>query len=341
MNARECIEAQEIVSAASDGETIAAEEVMYAKKHCTSCAACAQWVSAVATLRKVLPPAPPEDAIASAMSVVRREAADAQETEPTPQPERSRRLRTLWKPNPTHAWLAAAASIVLLFGVGTIVGVRYLLEPPQVALDARTAETGVATLTEEALIPQDAPPLAETGAAAGQAETPEATPVAATRFVVFGDKVYEVAASPVRERPSGDPLGSLTTDLGSGTPVSVEVYEVRRDPAAILIVSADDEVFKATLVTRAFEGDTFVLSSLPLTSFGMWPDLPVRFARPEQEDGSPTFEEGGQDDFGAAIFVPDGATPAEGFAVAPGSAGPASLTGTPNWTWWIPAEKSR
>lgn len=345
MNENECLQVQEIISAAADGERLAAEEIAHAKQHCATCESCTRFVAALASIRKVSPPTVDESVILATIAEITREqqAADAaaaasatadaaEASSPTnPLPGLIQRLEALLG-NPNLVLIGAAASILVVAGFGTIVGVRYLMTPATTSMSAEIGAEAPTPMSADAMIP--APPPASAPQRAG---THEAAPAAGTRFAVLGEIVYEVAESPVLRRPGGDSIGTITTDLGSGSTGAFAAYATR-EAGTIMILGPGDAVFEAALVTRTLEGRTYALTSGTLGLFGMWPVMPARFAPPAEEDGSPTFEQVGRDDRGTPIFAPPGASPEAGYAMAPDTSGIESLAGSPNWTWWAPVE---
>ncbi|MCL5887252.1 MAG: zf-HC2 domain-containing protein [Actinobacteria bacterium] len=346
MNDNECLQIQEIISVAADGERLDAEEIARAKRHCAACESCTRFVGVLANMRKVPTPAVDEGVVVATLAAIVREqqatkAAAAAEVQAaakagTEAPGKSKS----WLPpsiadllrHPKLVFIGAAASILVVAGFGTIVGVRYLMTPagPQTAFEV-TADAPMpmgADTAIEAPPPADVPP---------QAVAPEAAPATGARFAVLGENVYQVAESPSLGRPEGDSIGSIITDLGSGSTGSHQAYATR-EVGTIMILGPDDVLYEATLVTRTLRGRTFALTSGTLGAFGMWPILPPRFAPPAEEDGAPTFEQAGRDDQGTPIFAPPGASPEAGFAMAPETSGVESLAGSPNWSWWVPVE---
>ncbi len=341
MSENECLQIQELISAAADGERLSAEEIAHAKQHCASCASCTRFVAVLASIRKVSPPAVDESVILATIAEITREqqaaeavaAAEATaevSSKSKPLPGLIQRLEVLLS-NPKLVLIGAAASILVVAGFGTIVGVRYLMTPATTSMSPE--------MTGEAPVPMSADVVIQTPPASApqRAGTHEAAPAAGTRFAVLGEIVYEVAESPVLRRPGGDSIGTITTDLGSGSTGAFAAYATR-EAGTIMILGPGDAVFEAALVTRTLEGRTYALTSGTLGLFGMWPVMPARFAPPAEEDGSPTFEQVGRDDRGTPIFAPAGASPEAGFAMAPDTSGVESLAGSPNWTWWVPFE---
>lgn len=322
MNDNECLQIQEIISVAADGEGLTSEEIGRAKQHCASCQNCTRFVTVLSNLRKVQAPTVDESVIVSTLAAITREqqamaAAAATAEAAAEAPEGSKplsglphRVEVLLR-HPKFVLIGAAASILVLAGFGTMLGVNYLMTPAETRTAAEMSADAPMPMGVDAAIqaptPMGAPP---------PAVTPEAVPAPGIRFAVLGENVYEVAESPVLRRPEGDPIGSITTDLGSGSTGAHEAYATR-EVGTIMILGPDDALFEATLVKRTLRGRTYALTSETLGAFGMWPVMPTRFAPPAEEDGSPTFEQAGRDDRGTPIFTPPGASPQTGFAMAP------------------------
>ena len=218
MNDNECLQIQEIISVAADGERLDAEEIARAKRHCAACESCTRFVGVLANMRKVPTPAVDEGVVVATLAAIVREqqatkAAAAAEVQAaakagTEAPGKSKS----WLPpsiadllrHPKLVFSGAAASILGVAGFGTIVGVRYLMTPagPQTAFEV-TADAPMpmgADTAIEAPPPADVPP---------QAVAPEAAPATGARFAVLGENVYQVAESPSLGRPEGDSIGSI------------------------------------------------------------------------------------------------------------------------------------
>jgi len=359
MNSPECIKAQEIVSVASDGEELSAEEVRLAKAHCSECASCTSFVRGLASIRNLPGPQPPESTVTAAVAAVREIAASvsaAQEqsaagdasdgiaardvsggiaardvgggsTTKDISPGWVGEAQRILQGKGALAWVGAAASIVVIAAAGTIVGVNYLLEaPPPVAENATT-------LQADAIYEQPVVPPTNGVGVEIQPERAQA-PANGGRFIVFNGFVYEVDER--RERPpAGDPTASIMSDLGSGQ-IAAQGVHISSEDNTILFVAAEDGAYEARLVTRTLDRNLYALRSSPIDMFGVWPTLPTEFTTPESPDGSPVFESAGTDDRGAQIFVPVGKTPAEGFAIAPEPPTGDPMAGSQNWTWWAP-----
>lgn len=340
----ECIRAHEALSAAYDRQPITAEQLQAAKDHCRSCAECARFVAGLARLRDVEAPQVPLSALNRALDAVRAEAAlDTQRQEAarraaahTTAPvvggpeavERPRRTAPGW----WSGWAAAAAGIVLVVGVTTVLGARYLMSGQgQVAY----VEDGSAASSAESYAIAPAPEtLTDHGTTANTLEGSQSWAVAPA-YVVFEGLVYQLSEDTERLRAGDEPVGTLTTDLGTGSPARREVYrgEGGRD---ILVAVSEDEARIATLVVRELDRKPYGLSSPEVTVLGSWPGLPAGFQQPTDPDGGPAWEENGRDDEGESVYTPPGADPASGFAIAPGTDAGDPAAANPGWTWWTP-----
>lgn len=350
MNSPECIKAQEIVSAASDGEVLSAEDVRLAKAHCSGCASCTSFVRGLASIRNLSGPQPPESAVAATVAAIREIAASASAAQEQSAagdaddgsaagdvnggsaakdigPGWVGEAQRILQGKGALAWVGAAASIVVIAAAGTIVGVNYLLEPP-----APVAENAT-ILQADTFYDQPVVPPANGVGAEIQPERAQA-PANGGRFIVFNGFVYEVDERRARP-PAGDPTESIMSDLGSGQ-IAARGVHISSEDNTILFVVAEDGAYEARLVTRTLDRNLYALRSSPIDMFGVWPTLPTEFTTPESPDGSPVFESAGTDDRRVQIFVPVGKTPAEGFAIAPEPPTGDPMTGSQNWTWWAP-----
>lgn len=319
MNTPECMKTQEIISAASDGEELSAEDVRLAKEHCSECASCTSFVKGLASIRDLSGPQPPEELIATTVAAIREISASASAAKEA-DAGWAGKMEPILQKKGALAWIGAAASIVVFAAAGTIVGVNYLLEPPTPAAeDAMIRQADM--FYDQPVTPQVQPESAATLAGDG-------------RFIVIGGFVYEVTGQR-QQPPEGEPAASVVSDLGTGEAVPRDVH-ISREDSAVAFVVADDMAYEARLVTRTLNRDTYALRSSPIDLFGMWPTLPPEFTVPETPDGSPVFERAERDDRGVRIFVPEGRTPAEGFAIAPNPPAGDPMAGSPNWTWWAP-----
>jgi len=350
VNNPECIKTQEIISAASDGAKLPAENVRLAKEHCSTCASCISFVKGLTSIRNLPGPQPPEEVIAAAIAAIREIAASASVAEERSTAENvngwppakdvsdgpttknigeglASKIRRALHGRNALAWLGAAASIVIFTAAGTIAGVNYLLQMPTPATES------MVTPQADTISEQPIAPLADGEIMQAQPER-AATPVADRRFIVLGGFVYEVDDRR-QQPPEGEPTASVISDLGTGQASPRDVHVSREDNAVAFVV-AEDGAYEARLVTRTLNRDIYALRSSPIDLFGMWPTLPPEFAVPESPDGSPVFERAGRDDLGVRIFVPEGRTPAEGFAIAPNPPGDDLVADFQSWTWWAP-----
>lgn len=338
-----CRHAHEIISMAYDGEQVTSEDLRNAKAHCTTCPDCAAFVSGLARVRQVPGPVASEALIDKAMVAVKREAEtraaqaakaerDAAEAAASGRaatiPVRAARSWTTW-----GGWAAAAAAIVLAVGVITVNGVRYMNSPT----GARTEQSAYAP---EAQVDSGLPESTASGAASNATAATDAAKDTLMRgdtpsYVVYQSLVYVVddASKPIPADTLR--LGSLTSDLGSGTIAEHDVF-AGATAGTIFVAEDDRSGFDATVVTRTLSGQTYALTSAAFTEYGVWPQLPLGMSTPTSDDGSPTFTRAGTDDRGVAVFVLPGTDETAGFAIAPDTAGDDPAAGNPNWTWWSP-----
>lgn len=336
----DCKHAHEIISMAYDGEHVTAEDLRAAKAHCATCAGCAAFVGGLARVRAVPAPSAPETAIDRAMVAVKREAdaaaaraakadrdaADGATAQPE-RPENARRSARSW--TTWGGWAAAAAAILVAVGVITANGVRYMNTPT----DKAATE---ATLTAEQQALYGAPPSAMPNAAQDSASYSDLRE-GAPDFVVYQGFVYRLESEPGTIPDDATLVGSLLSDLGSGSPLTRDVY-AGDSPGTIIVAEDRRDGYTATALVRSYEGKSFALQSSELAQLGVWPSLPAGMSEPSSDDGSPVFEPAGKDDAGVPIFVLPGSEAASGFAVGPGTRATDPAAGNPGWTWWVPLQ---
>jgi len=336
-----CSHAHEIISMAYDGENVTAEDLRQAKAHCTTCAECAAFVSGLAKVRQVAAPKAPETAIDRAMVAVKREAdtiaaaaakADrdaaegvAADATDAPAPKRPNQTWVTW-----GGWAAAAAAIVVAVGVITVSGVRYLSAPPD-QVTSESASTAQDQTFEAAPAAPDAGSAEMSQDSASKSLSRAQTP----DYVLFQGFVYTVSDETQSLPQDAARIGSLTSDLGSGTVAEHAVY-ASETPGTVLVAVDDRTALPAMALVRKLDGASYGLMSASFTEYGVWPALPAGMSQPATDDGSPVFEAAGDDDSGVPIFALTDTEPLTGFAVGPNTESSDPAGGNPSWTWWSP-----
>jgi hypothetical protein len=342
----ECAQAQEVISAAYDGEERDPLALGNAKDHCRSCAECAEYVRTLAAIHRLPTPEMPEPALERVLAALREEyepapaEAAVAETEtvaePAPLPivetpfepsahEGASRLRRApaWAP-----WAAAAAVLLVVAGIATTQGVRYLLQP-----SGDTAMVGESVTSDsEREYGEDG---AGTAAITPPAQDEAVTPASGPSYVLFGQEVYALVG-PVDSPVSSGSVGSVTTSLDTGGSSATYAVYPGATPDTIVVAVDDDSALGFAAVVRPLRGTPFSLRSTPIGTFGQWPSLPAGIPEPSAPDGSPVFIAAGTDDLGVTIYVRPGTDPSSGFAVAPGTSSGDPAAGNTGWTWWEP-----
>ncbi|MDF1542625.1 MAG: hypothetical protein RQ731_00170 [Anaerosomatales bacterium] len=328
----ECTEAQQVISAAFDGEFADAPALEVAKEHCRTCSGCAVFVTTLAAMNRLPAPEMPGAALERILATVSDEYA-TQAEEPLAVMQEVQEVREVarlrvpvWAP-----WAAAAAVLLVAAGVVTTQGVRYLLKP--LAGVDTAAEVSVTDTADD----RQAEFGAESDLSAAEPPAQDGLLIAAEgpSYVVFGDAVYRLVGTAAGE-PAGTRVGSVTSALDTGGAASDR--PVYADPSSdgIVVIGDDDALLRFEPVVRMLRGTAYAQRSGTIGGFGQWPSLPQGIPEPAAPDGSPAFIAAGTDDAGATVYVRPGTDPSDGFAIAPGTSPSDPAAGNSAWTWWEP-----
>jgi hypothetical protein len=363
-----CLEAEALISAAHDGETVSDTDLAAARDHCTECEECTAFAAGLRYL-DVMPvePAPAGliervmDAVAplaverAALRQYEAERAEAESVgmeSPTPEPAAVSdetvvphivpAAETPTKPAGRFSWFhgpvrwatygaaaAFAATAVIAFAIIGLGG-------------GNQARTAGGTSTNQASGSLDLG-FSGSGQAAGTPASPASpattpAPAQAPDYVVYKTFVYSPGAL-VADASSATPtIGTVSTAFAAGGAVqSVPVYRSPLSDGSI-VVRDPDGLRLYTPVIRMLASVRYQLTSgKTIDRFGVWPVLPDRFPTPTNSAGTPAFVTAGTDALGVGVFSATGRPVSEGFAVAPGTAASDPAAGNPNWTWWAPA----
>lgn len=333
-----CLDAQELLSLATDNAGPDPVRVMEARAHCQQCADCMTFRDTLAATGRAGAPSAPAALVDRVLALARDEAAvvraagvAAAGATATPSPPRPVPLgRRIFFPRLAAVAVAAAVLLIAVAVVG--------LNAPRFASERDGAElsaTGAATTDSAATPPHAAPessaaPAADATAAARTADSPD--------YVTLAGRVFRLAGPATVSASSLTTAGVVTSAFdGASEAQRRTAYYVRSERDRILIERVTGSLTAFEAVTRDFGGMTYqLMSGTDLPAYGLWPTLPARFATPDAEDGSPTFRLLGVDDLGVSVYVPVGGDVARGFAVAPGLPADDPSAGNPSWTWWEP-----
>jgi hypothetical protein len=362
-----CLEAQALLSASHDGEPVAEAELAAAKSHCAECPECMAFADGLRYLDHFpVPPAPKglTERIMEAVAPLAAERAEMRAIEaeraqvdgidgelPVPEtetrPEEAAALVQTVVPaapeSPAHfAWFAGPVRWATL-GAAAALAASALIAFVVIGMNSgsanQTAQSSVGTGSTALDFTYG---TANTPArAAGGAET-QATkapaPAQAPDYILYGGFVYAPGALLADANTATPTIGTVTTAFASGgTPTAVTVFRSPLTDGSIVVQSPDGmRVF--TPVVRTLSSVRYQLTSAQaIDRFGTWPTLPVRFAAPTSDSGTPSFVTAGTDSLGVTVFSAIGRPVSEGFAVAPGTSTSDPAGGNPNWTWWLPA----
>ena len=333
MSSQDCIDAQRVVSETYDGGIVDPGDIQRARTHCETCPECAEFVSTLAAVRRLHTPPAPTSSIDSAIQAIREQkrideaAAEAAESDDTQTTETGIAYTSAatgsWPKWAVYASWGTAAATLIIAGVVTLQGVRYIV--------------GDKTVTEygEYRTVQDATAPSVSGAQTNDSDTESL--VTEIAYVTVEGWVYEYVGPTSIPRASITAYGTTLTSLDTeDAPKTLSVYTFERSSA--LLVDDDGQLLEFRMVTRDLQGQSFGMQSRAVTSFGQWPAFPDSIPEPSGPDGAPQLEEGTQDSRGVQTYTLAGSNEQRGFAIAPGTDSTDPARGNPNWTWWSPVE---
>jgi hypothetical protein len=350
----DCLEAQQLVSAALDREPVDAALLEEAKSHCRGCAECQVFVRTLSTVHRTAPPAPAPDladrVIARIAGERQRDRASAAVAAKRPAPTAATasaaqaasadqlvaKLRTMWATPRRRAelvgWVAMAAVVLVFAGVVSMQGIRTMLSAGQ----SRVATQEFAGQSQAAA--PVVPGAAATGnPAADSSLSSKAATATAGSYVTFNGLVYVYERGSTYPRSSLTSAGSVSTALddAAAAPIPRPVYTTP-DLGVIVVDPGSGASFMLfRLVSRQFGGVTYNLASPAIERFGVWPTMPPPMAPPSSPDGAPDYIEAGTS-AGILAYTRAGATAEAGIAIPPGTPPTDPAAANPNWTWWVP-----
>lgn len=334
----DCLEAQEIISAALDGELIDASALQQARDHCLECPACEAFQRTQLAVQEAPLPEPADDLAERAIAAAY--AAAAQDASAGERPATGRGRRRRWLDRRATGWLAAAAAVLVVVAVvgssGLFGGFQSSsertanstsLESQKFSTDSGAADSSAGAPSESATADQNA---AEAAGSAQKADAPD--------IITLGGVVYASAGTMAINPASLRESGSVMTSLAEKSAAERRVVYADGDVSRIYLAadSGSGQFLAFERVTRTYAGVTYALTSAEVTAFGIWPSLPADIPAPENADGSPAFTVAGKDDSGVVIYRLSSADVSAGIAIAPGTAPDDLAGGNPNWTWWEP-----
>ena len=355
----DCTQAQEAITAALDRTPVDAEYLAAAKEHCRTCPQCGAFVRAQLVVKQMPLPEPPSGLADRVMVAIHAEAeADARRaavvTSPShgaspadaagaaaPLPEPSDEPRaTLRAPARRRKPLGRVATAVALVGVAALMFVAAvsLAVFGSSQMNGRKAVTSSVYDSAAPSAPQATAGAGASGSA-GSAAATEGAVVAANSasYVTLNGSVYVLTGPVSIDQSKLTVTGVTSTALSSGrTPIQRTVL-VGTGPDTIYIADDSSQLLSFKRVTRQFRGATYQLTSAAIPAFGEWPSLPTQIPQPASADGSPAFVSAGKDTAGVSVYRLSTSSGASGIAIAPNTPAPDPAAGSPNWTWWAPA----
>ena len=297
----ECLEAQRIVSERLDRDVVDAALLEEAKEHCRSCEECGSFVKTLATLRMMPLPEPPvelterimdsvqtEKAVLAANSAVASsEAATAPEEPVEAEPVSFDRLAEQLKDRRHRkaivGWVAAAAVVFVVAGIGAMAGVRQILSPARSSSMA-TSEFGYSGGAAQEF---EAAPSATQDSAAGASKSAPGVGTAPS-YITVGALIYRLTGEATEvDETTLSTIGTTSSSLG-GTQVSAHDVLAGPDRSVVYVKAAEDKLLAFERATRTFSARLYALSGGSITAYGTWPTLPSGVETPTNPDGSPS-----------------------------------------------------
>lgn len=367
----DCLQAQEIISAALDGAAPSGALLDEAKEHCRWCPECSSFVKTLVALRRTAPPEPPDDLTSRIMAAIASQPSRAAEEHPEAlSPGLAEQLANV-ETSTVAALLAGDSSIPRVSALPNSAPLRdatagrTLLERASSPANRRAVATWVAaaavvlvmtgigsmigikamfrgggtndlTVLESTAVDEgevmSSAPSESVGGEQPQASAKQYSDTANGTLIALNGMAYRAAGpDPTVSKESLSEVGTTRTSLVSGSLPRQEPVLGTSDPARVFIASATGEMLAFDRVTTSFEGRTYVLRSGEIDQYGGLATLPADIAEPTSTDGYPTFEALG--DAAPGVFVRKGQDAKSGIAYPPGTKADVSA----GWTWWTPA----
>ncbi len=352
----DCVEAQEIISAALDGEVDDGVLLERAKDHCRTCHECGRYVRTLVLVRRAAAPVPPPDLADRIMAAVRSEAISRSESE-TPLESPAEALRQAWAsegPPPESAvsaatvltrirdlmtdprnrravvaWSAAAAVALVATGFGAVAGVRTIMGTRATAPEVLLTYEGSAA---SQVTPEDFDHAQRSATATPPQPSNPPAAAAPTGFIVVDGVAYRsTGIDGSVKRSDLTPQGSTDTALDSGAFARRRIVYGRGDPSRVFVENDDGALIGFDRVTTSFAGNTYVLRSGAIPSFADGVTLPRDVPEPASPDGRPVFTPV-DPELTPPVYVRTGTDPSRGIALPPGARPDVSA----GWTFWTP-----
>ena len=331
----QCLEAEAVLSALHDGETVTDAEAAAARAHCASCRSCDAFESALGQFDHVSSHDLPEGLVERIVAAATAEAQAASQRVPVAEMSTptaiepaapARRGQAFWMR--VGAVAAVAASVLVVAIVGTE------MRGANVASTANEARSATAP---GATVGSGTGNGARGSVSAGEAA--KNAVAAAPSYVSYSGAVYIAGATVTGTSTIGDSVGTLVSAFASptDTPVTASVFRAPASSDGSIAVRTPEGLRLFVPVVRVVNGVRYQLQTgAPIDRYGAWPTLPSGVTAPTAADGSPTFARAATDANGVSVYALTGYTIGRGLAVAPLTSSSDPAAGDPNWTWWTP-----
>ena len=237
----------------------------------------------------------------------------------------------------TYAWLGAAAVVLVAVGVLGALGVMRLVGGGSRSTSLTTEMASTAPAEPKMAASGQAPEADLTGGQSGAARVPSAASSAtAGEYVVLSGIVFQHSGPADLAVDQIPTIGTMRL-ASSPTQTATMRTVYAKDAAHRIYIADDSQVLQSfDVVTRDYQGITYLLRARDISALGTWPQLPADIQAPTSPDGSPVFTLDSRATSSTPVYHRTGSTAKQGIAIPPNTPAPDPASGNPNWTWWAP-----